>query len=82
MDFETFWDGAPLHYMGDDGVEYIATVKRTGDVRQTIITRADKQHIELPGVSRRASYNLPIGRSAAFMMHDEAIRHPVKGEVA
>lgn len=77
MTFEQFFAGKPMHYMGSDSLEYVATVKRTGEVRRTIITRADGRHIECKGVSRRCSYNLPVGQFAARMQYDEALRYPV-----
>jgi len=76
MTFEEFWHGEPLHYMGSDGIEYIAEVHITWSVRQVIITRADGKNIEVRGKTYR-SYPLPEGRHSAINKYVEAIRYPV-----
>jgi hypothetical protein len=77
MDFDTFYNGKPLHYMGSDNIEYVATVHITWGIHQAIITRADKKHIVCKGIPKQKSYALPVGRFSAMMQYDEAIKYPV-----
>jgi hypothetical protein len=79
MTFEDFWRGQPLNYMGSDGLEYIANVRRAAgfsDIKETVITRSDGKAIKVGGRVHRHGYVIGFGSYGARMMYDEAIRFP------
>ena len=77
MEFETFFNGAPLHYMVSDNIRYVETVKG----KCTTVTRADGAPVEVlnAGVTQSYpdGYTVGHGEWSARMMHEEALRYPV-----
>jgi hypothetical protein len=82
--FEEFFNGEPIHYLGLDNAQYVATVKPSplfGEIKHTIVTRADGVPIKARngGVLRtyRKGFEVGHGEWSARMMYEEAVAHPV-----